>query len=235
MILSTYFWTAVGFCYFSLLILVADLWFEPFSRLVKAALLLILISFGVFGSIVFVFPSAPLDIQMIRHRGDFKDGEIIGGIPWTSNYSELRVSFINQSEQTYDDVNMLIRSDLLVAKTGWITNPSNCSINLQSDLLDWRLSSTDKKTGKHVEYPLLDLASKGSYQMHCDKLLPHLPVQIVFALLSGKIQNLDEADITKPESLFGHKKLPEWAKVNGSYKMQIRPYTVSKREKLTGD
>jgi hypothetical protein len=235
-ILSTYYWFAVATVYIGLVIIFIDLWIERNLPVPwKVGFSITLWALGICGSILYIFPSAPLEIQMIRHRGDFPEGETIGGISWTHNYSELRVSFLNQSEQSYDDVNMLIRTDLPVAKTGFITNPSNCALNLQSNVPELRIKTYDKKTGDRAEYPLFDLSNKAPYQLHCDKLLPHLPVQIVFALVSGKIQNLDKADITKPESIYGDKKLPEFAAVKGGYKVQIRPYTVFKREKLTGD
>ncbi|MEP6936038.1 MAG: hypothetical protein ABI988_19205 [Nitrospirota bacterium] len=236
MIQSTYYWWAVAAVYTGLLILVIDLWIERNLTLPwKIIFSVMLLGVGIGGSILYVFPSAPLEIQMIRHRGDFKEGEIIGGIPWTSNYSELRVSFSNGSEEPYTDVDMLINNDLFVAQAGWVSNPANCSLNLKKEVLDMRLKGKDKN-GKSVEQLFLPFASDYPYHMHCDKLFPHEPVQIVFAVVSGEIQNLNEADIKKPASLFGHKKLPGSAVVKGSYKTQIiRPHIVFKREQLTGD
>ncbi|MEO7859955.1 MAG: hypothetical protein ABIU05_05845 [Nitrospirales bacterium] len=243
-VMTPFYWTAVSIGYFGLFLLAFDLWFEPFRglkirerRAWKAGLMLVLFAIGVFCGVGFVFRSAPLGISVVRHLGNFQDGEVIGGITWKPPYSELRVSFTNESQEVYEDFDMIIKTDLQVAKTGWIDIKPNCSFDLHQfpAIPEPRGRGKDAK-GNIVEGPYKFFVDNGPYRIHCDKLLAHDHISVIFALVSGLTKNLNEVDMTKiPESLFGPKKLPDWAKIYGSYRVRMRPYSISKAEHLTGD
>lgn len=231
MIQSTHYWWAVGLAYVAMLLLAIDLYLEPGLGWWKPVLSLMWISVALLGSVEYVFKSAPLDIRTIRHYGNFKDGEIIGGISWKPTYSELRIYLTNKSDHMYEDIDVLIITDLMVSKFELVDSPSNCSMRPMRKGVA-RTKGKDEH-GKPVEEIMGYL---GSYRMPhrvtCDKLLAHETVQVIFALVSGKIENFH--DKTNPESWFSPKELPKWVTVDAAYKLGLQPTTVSITHQLAG-
>jgi hypothetical protein len=243
-----FFWVAVVLFYVGFACFAYDIWLERWRLLWKGLWWACLFIFAVFIAWVVVLPTEPLAVNLTPHYGNFKEGETVGGIQWEKNFSELRISFSNPSEQSYDDLDMVILTDLFIAQHGLIDAPPNCSLRLHQSptALGARLKGKDND-GRPTEQLMSSLGDSGPYLLHCDKLLPRDTAQVIFALVglknedvmdwmkSKQKEHLKEADINKPWSIFGPKKLPEWAAVNGRYKVFLRPYAITKQAKLSGE
>ena len=89
------------------------------------------------------------------------------------------------------------------------------------------------ETGKRVEEMLNSLGTtRMPHRVICDKLDAAETVQVIFAPVSGKIDNLH--DRTNPESWFSPKELPRWVKVDAAYKLGLQPNIISIVGRLAG-
>lgn len=232
-VIFAFFWTGVGFIYLGAIILAADIYSQPWNWKWKLAVMLMPILIVLLVSI-WISESAPLNIQMIRHYGNYKEDEVIGGITWKDQYSELLVLFSNLSSDDYHDFDAFIVTDLGVAGTGWIEGAPTCVMRIPGPhVTEVRVKGKDA-AGNPTEQLMSRLALTGPYHLHCDKLLRHDTIQIVFALVNIG-QPPEKPDVTKPESLLGPKKLATWSFVHGTYISLFRPFSFSERKELIGD
>jgi hypothetical protein len=233
-VITAFFWFGVSLTYLGAVILAIDCLCEKWSWKWKSVSMLLPAMIIVFVSI-WAWGSAPLQIQMIRHYGNYKDGELIHGIPWHEKYSELQFVFTNTTDQDYEDFDMFVNTDLFIAKTGWISQPPTCVLRLpEPHVIEVRAKGMDK-SGKPLEELFERGATTGPYLLHCDKLLKHDSIQFIFALVSGFNKERGKEPIKTLEGLFAPKKLPSWASVQGTYKSLFRPFSISEKKQLTGD
>lgn len=238
-VMFVFFWVGLALIYLGAIVLIVDFYYESWKwkwlKFVAMALPVILIIFPVS---FWAFGSSPLRIQVHRHYGNYKEGEIVGGITWNSKYSELRVSFTNESDDDYEGLDALISTDLGTAATGWIGEAPTCVKRAKFHFLNARTKAKDKE-GKILQETMMPtLATTGPYHLHCDKLIRHDSIQMVFALVNlpeDKNDTGKSGAIIGPESLLGPKLLPAWSLVEGTYKSMFRPFSFSERNQLKGD
>src|SRR2546430_14356911 len=112
---STLFWWSATFLYAGALFLILDVWFEPKlknKRLLITAILMLLASYTVG---IVLYP-ARLDIEAISFEGQYQSGESVFGIPWTDDFSELRVYISNPTERNFDhlDVDLNLEGGVVI-------------------------------------------------------------------------------------------------------------------------
>jgi hypothetical protein len=232
-VIFAFFWPGIVLIYLSAVVLAIDFLCEKWDRIWRFGALLIPI--GLVGLVsLWAFGSAPLEIQFHRHYGNFKEGEVIGGIVWKDTYSELRVVVSNPTSNDYQDFDALIATDLWVANTGLMDAAPTRVLRIAGPhATDVRLKGKDER-GNPIEQLMSRLALTGPHLLHCDKLLKHDTVQAVFALVNAS-DKPQKPDVTKPESFLGPKKLAKWASVNSTYTSLFRPYSFSEKKELAGD
>ncbi len=126
---------------------------------------------------------APLNIDAMADQPDYPEGQIAYGIKWNANFSALRVAVENASNHAYADLDLLIRTDLLIVHLGsnvgekcsyepyWAGSPQPTFVGL---------GYTDQ-SGNHTK-PLT--ATSGSiFRVHCDRLLDHKALELLAALV----------------------------------------------------
>lgn len=229
-LVNVFFWLGVTITYVGLALLALDIWVQNWA--VKRRCLVSIIPAALFVLLSMWIAPSDLSITILPHPGDFKEGELIGQIPWKSEwYSELRVTIANPTNSDYDELHGKITNDLGTAKWSLVSSPPGCF--LREDVtapIEVRASGKDK-SGRPSERLAEKLFTTYPIHLYCDKLRGGDSVQAVFALLPGVLQ-LGKADISKPESLFGPKKLPSWAAIEGEYKVHLRPHRFSKQEEF---
>lgn len=234
-VIFNFFWVGLVLTYIGAVVLAIDFLCEKWGWKWKSVsmalpvLIIVLVS-------VWAFGSAPLHTKMIRHYGNFKEGQVIYGIQWSEKkYSELQFIFTNTSDEDYEDFDVFVNTDLFIAKTGWISEPGPCSLkHPEPQAVELRAKGIDP-TGRPFEELYDPMAALGPYHLHCDKLLKHDSVQFIFALVSGLKGERGKEPIKSLEDLYAPKKLPTWASVAGTYKSLFRPYKFSEVKQLMGD
>ncbi|MGB6131247.1 MAG: hypothetical protein WBG54_05665 [Acidobacteriaceae bacterium] len=111
------FWIGAGLCYLGFAAFAVDVWFEPEwgSRLkVFAWGIIVLVAAGF--SWAFVFVNAPLGALAIMTDGDYPVGTTIAGIKWRPEFTEVTVDLTNRTDQNYEDLNLVIRPSVTIAR-----------------------------------------------------------------------------------------------------------------------
>ena len=232
-VIFVFFWLGVLLMYAGAVVLAIDLLCHPWNWKLKSVAMLIPVLIIVPTSI-WAWGSAPLEIQVARHYGNYKEGDNIGGITWKDQYSELVVTFVNHSSNDYQDFDAFIGTDLGIASTGWIEPNQTCVLRISlPHVTEVRMKGEDEK-GNPIEKLGSRVAATGPYHLHCDKLIRRDTVTMVFALVN-MTDKPEKPDIAKPESLLGPKKLASWSSVSGTYTSLFRPYSFFEKKQLTGN
>lgn len=171
-------------------------------------------------------------------------GTIIGGIPWRSNYGELKIWIINPTDFDYQRVDLQIMPDVAVTAAAQLTNIAGVSISINSNP-DITLETVNTSSGKRVDMPLNIIASTVGYQLRCGLLPARSTVELIMAVVLmhdgnttvevDKVLRVNLSDGTSvwsahpkhTDKIFGNKPVPNVVKVAGRYTVKQKEYQVS--------
>jgi hypothetical protein len=182
MIFAGWYWVGVVLIYVAFLLVATDLWFETSLSKSARVIGIILIALVIAGfSVGFVFVDAPLPVTAYVTDGEYPEGTDISGIPWKPQFTELRVQFDNNTDRTYEDLNIVIRPNDAVAAITQSTNVPSVSFEDKNDMSE-RIVDVDLGTGMKRTIPLDLLATDAGYRMRCPRLAGQTVVRVVMAL-----------------------------------------------------
>ena len=176
-----------------------------------------------------VFTPAPLSITYESDPAYFRQGTDIHGISWAPEYSELIVTFHNFSSHSFDDFDMTIGTDMAIAKIVQDTSIGGVSIVPEGSQIDIHMLG-GSAGGPPKEEVLPSIPGVGTrYRVVCNRLPSKTSLMIVAAVMDPK-----KLSGLNPSPDNQKKLLPEWASVEGSYRVLWRIHSILAREKVTG-
>lgn len=264
LMLAGWFWTGAGFIYAGFIVLAVDAWLEPDLRgyiKSKALITLIVFGFAVAFSWGIVFVGAPLDLSAFMLNAEYPAGTAIAGIDWKPQFTEVQLWVSNPTDRGYEDINLVIRPSVAIAKIAQATNVPNVSFE-DKNAQTLRMMDIDLGTGKSTAIPLVLLATDAGYRMRCPYLAPKTEIRIEIALADIKWNPSPElSQLPKPQQMldpnyvlrdkfddfstywFGHPygdvyaprpTSSDWMKIEGEYVAVERKRTISKKLEIGG-
>ena len=203
-IMPTSFPLGVGLIYFGFLVCfvecVRDPWFlqRPY-RIQVASLGLLIFLMDVF-TITVAFIRAPIDVLAFNVPAQFAPVNI-GPVSWKPFFAELDMAFANQTDMTYDRLDILVRPDLYVAGIAQVSNLSDVSFEDRYGLTTHVfIEDENTKTRLNMEF----LSTNAGYKVHCGHIPPHSSLKLIMAIV----------DMTKlPPPKNGPMTVPPYAKM----------------------
>jgi hypothetical protein len=150
------------------------------------------------------FRPAPLDISFVRVPDGYADGVDVAGIKWSKKYSGLRLSLRNDSDFQYSNIDFLIKTDVMIAAVGFESKFAQCAAKptLVAVSISGPTIGFQDKNGNTNLMPL-NFTMADVFKVFCDKLLPHDPVEIVFATRNSPVrQGFNEASAVNLRGTF---------------------------------
>jgi hypothetical protein len=179
-------------CAGSVLLLIASLYF---SRKQSASHLIVVsfVSFAFLGLFAWLwFRPDSIKITALSMSGGYESGSVIAGIKWNESYSEARLIIENNSSTTYTDINVLVRTDLLITKIGSMNPNSHCQSKpfFPVQITGGTLSVVEKDNAPGRVIPLFNPEREGAlasqFKLYCDKLLSGEIFEALVALVPPK-------------------------------------------------
>jgi hypothetical protein len=112
---------------------------------------------------------------------EYPSGTTLGGIRWSNRFTELRVSFNNESSTDYHDLDFTLVPDQPIAEIGQITNLPEVSFSAAADPV-LRQELVQGATGRRIANPLILIASSGGYRVRCQLLPRKARLEILIAI-----------------------------------------------------
>ena len=227
MIFTSFFWPAIGLLAVAFLAGIVDVWRErDLPMPAKIAISAAICGIGIWIAKVVVFYPAPIETSSSWFKADYPDGTNVSGINWKSGYSELRVSFHNQSERDYDDAEFLLSIPQAFDEVAQVT--SLPCFRVQSNIISAHDSQSD------VFQPL---GENAIIHFSCPKLPKDSTVQFLIAVVNmdafmRSAENGKQLDL--PFGLYGPKIKPQWLKIKAEYKATFRPHVIERKVGITG-
>jgi hypothetical protein len=198
-----YFWLGVVIVYTGLAALLSEIIFDPelLRRRYQIQVLGIVVVFFLFDwfTIGVVGARAPIILYAYAMRkGDYPAGTIIGGISWDSHFTDLRVAITNPTDDTYEDIDLIVQADKWSYKAALLNTPPDCNLTpIGGETIftartreSGPLTVTTSRVG--TGYDAHDsmgnvytpLATESGYRLVCGKLPAHFTIQLVVAAVA---------------------------------------------------
>jgi len=114
---------------------------------------------------------------------EYPTGTLLGGINWSSRFTDLRIFFFNSTSVEYRDLDFTLVPDQPVAAAGQITNlPEVFFSPTDNPFLDYEVIPSGIR--KRIVNPLVLIASTQGYRMRCGLLPREERLEIVLAVAS---------------------------------------------------
>jgi hypothetical protein len=126
-----------------------------------------------------LFVPAPLSMTLISTSGNYV-GDIYG-IPWNPYFWELRLVIENNTSRPYTDLDVFIRSDLLITKPGASSSINKCDIRADPPYGD-AINVLGTQNSKTVNIPARTISGT-VYRIHCEKLFAESRIDIVLPIV----------------------------------------------------
>lgn len=175
--------------------------------------------------------SKSLNFWILSNIDDYPSNIDIGGIKWNQAFADVRVYLENPTNRDYTDLDVLMTTDLTIAKIGQITNLPNVTFTPVVPGLDIKAIQVKMKTdtGKNITIPVTtEFQYVSTYRMICPTLPRHSRIGLVLAvvvmnpIINGKW----------PDTALGEKRLPKWVSINGHYKDSGREYPFEQKHSV---
>jgi hypothetical protein len=236
LIMTPFFWHSVALIYGSLLFLLVDVWFWNL-RLKSAhvfwriAVSTFLFAIGTDFGIEIVFLHAPLDITSYARLGNYGPGAQISGKEWKPEWIDLRVR-INPPSYDYSDLDLQITPDLFRADEPWQATKIPCEPFQEVNHIPVQ------RTPLNPPGPKGESETIGpTVRMRCPVLPKQSTVEMIIPLRNLVPDNIpgDKLTMLNPPlpgvrplvMIDAPKKLPEWVRISGTYKVRGRPHEFS--------
>jgi hypothetical protein len=131
-------------------------------------------------------PSAkaePIGLSATASRAKQPIGAVIAGIDWRPSYREVRLSIANVSDATFQNIDLVVRPDQPVAAAGQATDVPGVSIGWH-EMPTFSPEAINTNTNERIAIPMVPLASRRGFRVHCNSLPAKSRLEIVFAAVA---------------------------------------------------
>jgi hypothetical protein len=257
--ISFLWFVVLGYALF--LLIGVEIWYEPPVRKFRWLSCLILLGAVVCFSVFFTFAAAPLRTIAYTRPGDYPASTVIGGIPWNSHFTDLRVAITNPTSDDYHDVDITIKPDQWIHEATVLDNGANCRLFRENGNFvsaatvskSGNITVTAKPLGNATDaydnggnvYSIL--ASEAGYRLNCSKVPSHHTIQVVFAAVvvdqkfikppvippGGSVMTAVEiAGADSAFDILGPKPSPRQVFLNGKYARGLKPHSINQSIKV---
>jgi hypothetical protein len=237
-LISSFFWVcAVSLCV-GLSALALDLRYEFrqkkyqwIRRIAYVCILLILLLFT-FG---LAFYPDKLEFRSYSFEGLYELKEPFHGIPWESNYSDLRVYVNNPTKVDFEKLDFVINVDVSLIKD--FKQITEVPINFLPKNHMIHINQVDEKTGKRVAEQEKPMEGYNELRITCEKLPKLSEIDIIMAVVSPTPEleyALRTGDFSKVpldkgamfNNFYIRKRVP-FVRITGEYSRFNRPYEIA--------
>jgi hypothetical protein len=157
-----------------------------------------------------VFVNAPLNTMVSIHRTTYAPGTIIAGIKWRSEFTDLRMSLSNNTENDYREVDLYIEPNEPIALIGQLSTVPG--VSLMGDLTKEQVevggmtfgppglgSVLLGEDGRPLSVPInipLTQASAPRYRVRCQSIIKKSGIELVLAIAGVDCNNTQCLKIT---------------------------------------
>ena len=188
--------------------------------------------------------TVPVELSATTSSAVQPAGATIGGVTWSSHYTEIRVFLYNNSKIDYRDFDFVVRADQAVVAAGQVTNLSNVSIEFH-DLPAISPETVDTGTGQRFAEQFIPIASTLGFRVRCAVLprLSHLELVLAGVTMHDGQTNIDLDKLLRvnfsdgasvwfgrhgySDQVFGSKPIVTRVSVEGQYVADERPVTLN--------
>ena len=147
-------------------------------QLQVALVAIVFVAIAVF-TISIVIVDAPLCFSTMATDIKYGEHEAPGGIEWIPAFSELDLFIANNTDNDYENINLLVRPDVPIAKIAQISSlPDVTFADRQGLIARATIEEVNKQAPIHLEF----IATDVGYKIHCGKLPEHFSLNIIMAL-----------------------------------------------------
>ena len=127
-------------------------------------------------------PLTPVGLFARTSSAKQPNGAVIGNIPWSDKYREVRVTITNNSNRNVEAIDLVVRPDQPVAAVAQVTNISDVSFtpNDPPVVEMQELETADRRT----VMPTIPLATLRGYRVRCDALPRRSRLELVMAAVT---------------------------------------------------
>lgn len=157
----------------------------------------------------------PLPIDIRYHPTAYRDGTVGNGLVWKSNMVDLKLSLTNPTERDYENLDLTIATDLLMAAAVQTSGISKVELAPQArpprKLTTLYVSMTGADGRPMTLTPKPGISYADEYRLRCDKFARSSTVGLVFQIVKA------------PDSPWT---IPDKALVKGTYRVGGSQYHV---------
>lgn len=181
-LISASFTAGICIAYAGFLICLAEIIWEPAllrkSYAIQVILIGVLLLFLDLFTIGVVLVSAPICVRADIVPAQFAPDVGPGGIAWKPFFTELDMSFANQTDMTYEKLDVLVRPEYYVAVIGQLSNLADVSFEDKFGMVA-HVSVDDERTLLKMKF----LSTDAGYKVHCGRIPPHSSLQLILAVV----------------------------------------------------
>jgi hypothetical protein len=176
-----FYWWCVGAFYLGLVMLATEAFLENWMLVSRIIVSVVWIVLAALFTLKLVAVRAPVSFGAWESRAEYPPGTVLGNITWNSNFTELRVRIDNGSNYEFENLNLIVRPDSLIARIGQISGP--CPATFEDVLqMSQHMVYVNFGSGEQRANPLILIASDSGYRIRCEHLPAHEHLEIVMAL-----------------------------------------------------
>jgi hypothetical protein len=186
--LADWFVPAVICIYFGFVLLAIDVGIHPEFRgklKWKLTMWTIIAALATGFSWGFVFVRGPLPVFAFVTDGEYPEGQVIAGIPWRPQFTELTVDIKNPTDRPYEDLDLVIRPTDIIAAIAQKTSVPNVTFSDKNGITP-ELLDKNNQTGNTKVVPLVLVGTDAGYRMQCPRLPANTVIEVVIALADIK-------------------------------------------------
>ena len=128
-------------------------------------------------------PATRVSFSALMNQAEHKRGTVIGGIPWSNRFFEVRLDLFNPNPVSVTDLDVVITTDQPIVDVGQVTNLPDVLI-YSAKQVTITPELVNPTTGARQAIPLVQIATSGGYRALCKSIPPQTRLELVLAISS---------------------------------------------------
>jgi len=244
--MPTNFWWGIGLVYFALLLLMAEVVYDPWflrqNHAFQIACLGLIFSSFDFITIRIVLTSAPLDVQATSSVPSYGPGSNIHGIEWSPSLASLDLVLSNPSPIDYEHFDALVSTDIVIKTLRQIHGFSDCQTlgahpTVDNPVSQYMVGGQPVGPATNSKYQVVPLDKNGhpvnvpisggadwTYRIICDRIPAHSQSEFF-----GAVEVINEPDLSSKAKalassatpLFGAPRAAKWVLLEARFQTTL--------------